>query len=93
PVFSPAGDQIAYLAFLDGPMTDIATIMVLDLAGGEPKELGRFEGVWELAWVPDGSQLVFSFGLYPSRQIVALNISDGSQTVLAAGSQPALAGQ
>ena len=93
PVFSPVGDQIAYIAKLDGPMTDMATIMVLDLAGGEPKSLGQFEDVWELAWVPDGSHVVFSFGPYKSRQIVAINISDGSQTVLAAGSQPALAGQ
>jgi Tol biopolymer transport system component len=93
PVFSPAGDQIAYLAKLEGPMTDITTIMVLDLDGGEPKSLGQFEDVWEMAWVPDGSHVVFSFGQYESRQIVALNISDGSQTVLAAGSQPALAGQ
>jgi Tol biopolymer transport system component len=93
PVFSPAGDQIAYLARLEGPETDFATIMVLDIAGGEPKSLGQFEDVWELAWIPDGSHLVFSFGLYPSRHIIALNISDGSQTVLAAGTQPALAGQ
>jgi len=93
PVFSPAGDQIAYLAFLEGPERFIATIMVLDLAGGEPKSLGQFEDVWEFSWVPSGTQPVFSFGLHPSRQIVALNISDGSQTVLAAGTQPALAGE
>jgi Tol biopolymer transport system component len=93
PIFSPPGNQIAYLAFLEGPMTEIATIMVLDLASGEPKSLGQFEDVWELAWVPDGSHVVFSFGPYPSRQIVALNISDGSQTVLAAGDQLSLAGQ
>jgi Tol biopolymer transport system component len=93
PVFSPAGDQIAYLARLEGPETDFATIMVLDLAGGEPKSLGQFEDVWEFSWVPDGSHLVFSFGLYPSRHIIALNISDGSQTMLAAGDQLTLAGQ
>ena len=93
PIFSSAGNQIAYLAFLEGPMTGIATIMVLDLAGGEPKSLGQFEDVWELAWVPDRSHVVFSFGPYKSRQIIALNISDGSQTVLATGSQPALAGR
>ena len=93
PVFSPDGDQIAYLAFLEGPMTQIATIMVLDLAGGEPKSLGEFEGVWELAWVPDESRVVFSYGLYESRQIIALNLADSSQTVLADGTQPALAGQ
>jgi dipeptidyl aminopeptidase/acylaminoacyl peptidase len=93
PVFSPAGDKIAYLAHLEGPETFFASIMVLDQAGGESKSLGQFEDVWELAWVPDSSHLVFSFGPYPSRQIIALNISDGSQTVLANGSQPALAGQ
>ena len=32
PVFSPAGDQIAYLAHLEGPETFIASIMVLDLS-------------------------------------------------------------
>jgi Tol biopolymer transport system component len=93
PVFSPAGDQIAYIAKLDGPMTDMATIMVIDIAGGEPRALGQFEDVWELAWVPDGSQVVFAFGHWESRQIMALNVVDGSQTVLAAGSHPALAGQ
>ena len=74
-------------------MTGITAIMVLDLAGGEPKSFGQFEDVWELAWVLDGSQVVFSFGPYKSRQIIALNLADGSQTVLATGSQPALAGQ
>jgi Tol biopolymer transport system component len=93
PVFSPAENQIAYLVYLEGPMTQIATIMVLDLAGGEPRSLGQFEDVWELAWVPDGSHVVFSIGPWESPQIIALNLADGSQTVLAAGSQPALAGQ
>jgi Tol biopolymer transport system component len=93
PIFSPAGDQITYLAYLGGPETQIATIVVLDLASGESKSLGQFEDVWELAWVPDGSHVVFSFGPWESRQIIALNLTDGSQIVLAAGSQPALAGQ
>jgi hypothetical protein len=67
--------------------------MVLDLDSREAKPLGQFEDVWEFSWVPDGSHLVFSFGLYPSRHIIAINISDGSQTVLAAGDQLTLAGQ
>jgi len=92
PVFSPAGDQIAYLAFLNGPESQTADIMVLDLAGGEPKKLGQFDGVWELFWVPDGSHVVFSFGMYEARYIVALNVADGSQTPLVTGTQPALAG-
>ena len=93
PVFSPDGKQIAYLAFLGGPEMFTATIMVLNLEGGEHKSLGQFEDVWKLAWTSDGSHVVFSSGEYPSRQIIALNVSDGSQTVLAAGSQPAPAGQ
>lgn len=93
PLFSPAGDQIAYLAFLEGPETQTATIMVLDLNSGEAKPLGQFEGVWQLAWTPDGSHLVFSFGQWESRQIMSLNVSDGSQTLLADGDQPSLARQ
>ena len=89
----PASNQVAYLAFLEGPETQTAHIMVIDIAGGEPRALGQFEGVWELDSVPDGSQLVFSFGPWESRQIIALNIDDGSQTLLAPGSQPALARQ
>jgi Tol biopolymer transport system component len=93
PVISPADNRLAYLAYLDGPETQNTTIMVIDLAGGDPISLGQFEGVWELAWTPDGSYVVFSYGPDESRQIMALNISDGSQTLLATGSQPALAGQ
>ena len=93
PVFSPDGDQIAYLAYLDGPMTQTATLFLLDLAGGEPKTLGQFQDVWDLVWTPDGSHVVFSHGPYEARQISALNIAEGSQTLLANGSQPALAGR
>jgi Tol biopolymer transport system component len=93
PVFSPAGDQIAYLAFLDGLEMYTPTIMLHDLTSGEAKPLGQFQDVWEFSWTPDGSHLVFSFGRYPSRHIIALNISDGSQAMLAAGDQLTLAGQ
>jgi hypothetical protein len=48
-VFAFYGDQIAYLAFLEGLETFDPTITVLDLAGGEPKSLGQFEDVWDLA--------------------------------------------
>jgi Tol biopolymer transport system component len=93
PVFSPVADQVAYLVFQDGPMTWTATIMLIELGGGEPRVLGQFEDLWELAWTPDGSQIVFDFGPYESRQIMAINIVDGSQTILADGSQPAVSGQ
>ncbi|MGD9092331.1 MAG: hypothetical protein PVF74_05760 [Anaerolineales bacterium] len=93
PVISPAANQIAYLAYLEGPETQTATIMVIDITGGEPRSLGQFEGVWELSWTPDGSHIVFSFGHWESRQIMALNVANGSQTVLTAGDQPSLADQ
>ena len=92
PVFSPSGAQIAYLAYLDGPETQNATLMVLDLDSVEPKPYGSFEGLWEVEWTPDGRQLVFSAGPWESPQIVALDLADGSQTVLAIGSQPTVAG-
>ncbi|NIQ08851.1 MAG: hypothetical protein GWO23_03890 [Gammaproteobacteria bacterium] len=91
PVFSPVADQIAYLVFQEGPRT--ATIMLIELGGGEPRALGQFEDLWELAWTPDGSQIVFDFGPYESRQIMAIDIVDGDQTILADGSQPAVSGQ
>ena len=92
PVFSPDGSQIAYKVYEDGPMTNTATVVVLDLALDEARPLGQFEGVRELAWTPDGSHLVFDFEEWESRQIMALNLADGGQTVLAEGRQPALAG-
>jgi Tol biopolymer transport system component len=92
PVFSPGGDQIAYLVYPDGPETQNATVMLLDLEGGEPKPLGQFEGVWELIWTPDGSHVIFSAGPWESPKIIALNVMDGNQTILAEGRQPTLSG-
>ena len=92
PVFSPDGNQIAYLAYLEGPETDTATVMVLDLASDQARPLGQFAGVWELDWTPDGGQLVFSIGPWESPQIIAVKVADGSQMMLVEGSQPALAG-
>jgi dipeptidyl aminopeptidase/acylaminoacyl peptidase len=92
PVFSPDGNQIAYLVFQDGPESQIATVMVLNLISDQARPLGQFEGVWELDWTPDGGQLVFSLGPWETPQIIAVNVADGSQVILADGSQPALAG-
>lgn len=93
PAFSPDGGRIAYLAFLEGPDVNVATLMVLDLASGEVQSFGQFEGAWELAWVPDGSRVVFQSGPWGAGQIVAVDLADGTATVLAEGSQLALAGR
>jgi Tol biopolymer transport system component len=93
PVFSPAGDQIAYLAFLGGPDAQVATVMVFEVTGGESNSLGQFEGVWELAWTPGGDQVVFDFGPWETRQMMVIDVADGSQTLLGDGREPSLAGQ
>ena len=93
PVFSPSGDRIAYLAYLEGPETNAATVMVLDIASGEFESVGSFEGSWQLAWVADGSHLILQGGPYESSKIYAINLADGSQTVLAEGRWPTVAGQ
>lgn len=93
PAFSPTGDRIAYLAFLEGPDTSTATLMVLDVATGETTAYGQFDGPWELYWTPNGSHLVFHAGPYDDREILSVDLSDGSIVTLAAGSQPALPGR
>ena len=93
PVFSPGGERIAYLAFLEGPDVNVATITVLDVATGEVQAFGQFEGVWELAWAPDGSHVIFQGGAWDAPQIILLDVTDGTYTTLAEGRQPSLAGR
>jgi Tol biopolymer transport system component len=88
PVYSPQGDRIAYLAGLAGVDSQIFTLFVQDLAGGEPRELGVFESVLSLNWSPEGTHLIFSAGPYDRQQLSAVNLADGTSAVLAEGSQP-----
>jgi Tol biopolymer transport system component len=92
PVFSPRGDLIAYTAYSGGPESWTVTVSMLNVATGEVKELGGFENVWELGWSPDSSYILFSFGNWESRQIVAIHVETGEQVRLAEGSQLSLAG-
>jgi dipeptidyl aminopeptidase/acylaminoacyl peptidase len=90
PVFSPQGDRIAYLAAPGGPDSQSYTLIVQALAGGEPQELGTFEGAWSLDWTPDGGSLVFGAGPYEEQQVHLVNASDGSVTILSQGRDPVL---
>ena len=96
PVFSPQGDRIAYLVAPVGQDNPQFTVTVQELAGGEPtsgepRSLGEYEQVLNLAWTPDGSRLVFSAGPYENQQVFELNPADGAANALVEGSQPALA--
>lgn len=93
PTFSPRGDKIAYAAVLEGPFSGMFTVSVLNVATGELNEFGDFEDVWELAWSPDSRFVVFGFGQGEPRQIMAIDVETGNQILLAAGSQPGVAGQ
>jgi Tol biopolymer transport system component len=90
PVFSPQGDKIAYLAAYGSPETTQYTLMVQDVAGGEPRELGQFESVNQLIWSSDGLYMVFAEGAYEKREIVQVLVGDGTATSMIEGSQPAL---
>ncbi len=93
PVFSPSGGQIAYLAGLGGPDSQLFTLYVQDLSGGNPKSLGTYESVLDLHWSADSGQLIFSAGPYDRQQLYAVDAVTGESVVLAAGTQPDVAGQ
>ncbi len=90
PAFSPQGDRLAYLSGTADPDSQVYTLVVQDLAGGEPQELGTFDEVHGLGWSPDGSSLIFSAGKAEAHQILALSLADGTTTVLAQGTNPAV---
>jgi Tol biopolymer transport system component len=92
PVFSPQGDRIAYLVNKVGPDDQIHTLVVQDLAGGEPRELGSFESAFGLSWSGDGNYLIFGAGAFQNEQVVAVDVTTGSSNVLAQGTQPAVSG-
>ena len=88
PLFSPAGDQLAFLDRLGGPETDAVSLYIVDLPDGEPRDLGTFDQVYELSWSPDGSHLALSTGSYESAQVLEVEVSGGTSRVLAEGKQP-----
>ena len=88
PALSPDGGRLAYLAKMDGQDAETYTLYLSELDGREPASLGTFETVLNLAWSPDWNWLVFSAGPWGSQQVIALNVADGSTTVLAAGTAP-----
>lgn len=89
PIFSPTGDQIAFLDRIGGPETDAVSLYVVDLPDGELHDLGTFDQVYELSWSPDESHLALSTGSYESAQVVEVRVTDGTSQVLAEGKQPA----
>jgi Tol biopolymer transport system component len=88
PIFSPDGARIAYLAEEGGPESGRYTLFVQPYPEGEPQSLGVFEQVNDLAWLPDGSGLVFTSGSWGSQQVLIVSHPGGEVTTLADGYQP-----
>lgn len=88
PAFDPQGGRIAYLAALGGPDDPKQHLYVQDLAGGEPRDLGEYESVWNLSWTPDGESLLFHSGPYGTQEVLLVSAADGTMTVLAQGNSP-----
>jgi Tol biopolymer transport system component len=91
PALSPGSDRIAYLADFSGPDGQTYSLLIDDLAGGEPALLGTFDTVLNLTWSPDGEWLVFSAGPWDSQELVAVNVLDGSTMRLGPGTMPEVA--
>jgi Tol biopolymer transport system component len=90
PAFSPQGDRLAYIQNEGGVDDFLRSLVVKNLSGGEPQVLGVFENILDLEWTPDGGSLIFSAGPFEARQVMQVNVSDGSSTVLAEGGNPAM---
>ncbi len=67
PVWSPAGDQIAYVSTGDGGGHHPHAINLLPLNGGEVRVLVRHEpSPHALAWSPDGATIAYSLAVDPN---------------------------
>lgn len=89
PLFSPQGEQLAYLAEINGLESLQYNLFVMEVPDGESINLGVFDRMQGLSWTPDGKSLVFSAGPYEQQQVMEVNLSNGTASVLVPGSQPA----
>lgn len=95
---SPDGRRIAYAVYgclqAPCPSEDVQTLVTADLDGSDRTVVYRGEGlakeIWDVAWSPDGSQLVFSNGTGEGDPKGELPVSYPRQLFLAPadGSEP-----
>jgi hypothetical protein len=90
PLFSPAGDQLAYMAEVGVMDSGQFTLFVQALQDEEARPVGMFEFGYYLNWLEDGSGLILSGGPFEARQIFEVSLADGAIRVLAEGDMPAL---
>ena len=91
PTLSPIHARIAYLASLEGPDSQTYALLIQNLDDGQVTSFGTYEAVNYLSWSPDGQSLLFSAGPWDTQQVLAVNVTDGSITVLGSGTMPHVA--
>jgi dipeptidyl aminopeptidase/acylaminoacyl peptidase len=87
PLYSPLGNQIAYLQVTGLDPDPVIKLMLLELPDGQPRELVQLVQAYNLTWTPDGQSLLVATGNYPETQVVLISAEDGSSKVLADGWQ------
>jgi len=91
PAYSPLGDQVAYFVHNGEVDSEVYDLYIQNLLGGDPLIVGEFISVQPIEWSSDGSLLFFGSGPYESQQISAVSVADGSISLVAQGSSPAVA--
>ncbi|MEM6283859.1 MAG: hypothetical protein AAF787_16840 [Chloroflexota bacterium] len=90
PVFSPDGNQLAFVA--DNYEQARRGIFVYNMENQSMKKVsqGAFSVVNHPAWSPDGTYIVYQHITRQHSQIYSLNLHTGQQTVIAEGAPSAL---
>jgi Tol biopolymer transport system component len=79
PAWSPDGSQ---LAFRDGG----GGLELVPAAGGAPRQLAKVAATTWPSWSPDGKQIAFSADSWPTPQIDAVTVADGTvRTIVLTG--------
>jgi Tol biopolymer transport system component len=87
PLFSPAGDKVAYIETQGMEPQLTISLMVLDSLDSQPRNLAQLTQAYNLAWTPDGTGLLVATGNYPETQVALYSVADGSFRILADGWQ------
>ncbi len=84
PVYSPDGDQIAFISNRDGNFE----IYVMDSDGSDPVRLtNSVDEDYSPRWSPDGSRIAFGSGPYGEWEVFIIN-ADGSNEIQLTDSPP-----
>lgn len=89
PSFSPGGEEVAFMANFSGLEANefIFNLFVVEVDGGEPRDYGMHEQVWQLHWTSDGDYLIFSAGPFDQKVVIEVNLEDAIIRQLAQGSE------